>query len=78
MFKLPPYWKLATIRCSLYALIVGWQTFQSGVDGYDSLSGMSNLQLVKLYCGVLAAMLGVWLAFLDQTMSKYRDQKNEP
>jgi hypothetical protein len=73
MFKLPPYWKLATIRCSLLCLLVGIQAFMAGVDGYDSLSQMSQLQLIKLYCGVGGAMLGTWMAFLDQTMSKYKE-----
>ena len=69
--KLPPYWKLATIRCSLYAALVGWTAFLVGTEGYDSLSDMTVMQSIKLFGGIAAAMGGVWLAFLDQSLSRY-------
>lgn len=74
-FKLPSYWKLATIRCSIYAIVVGANAFMAGVEGYESLSAMTPLQLGKLGLNILIAMLGVWLAFLDQSLSKYNQIK---
>lgn len=68
--KLPGYWKLATIRCSIYASVVGWGAFMTGTEGYDAFSQMTTMQVIKLSGGVIATMLGVWLAFLDQTLTK--------
>lgn len=68
--KLPLYWKLSTIRCGLYALIVAGNTFQAGVEGYDSMASMTPLQKGKLAWNIIAAMFGVWLAFIDTTISK--------
>jgi len=76
--KLPVYWKLATIRCSIYALTVGWAAFLVGVDGYDSLSEMTQMQLIKLFGGIIAAMLAVWLAFLDQSLTKFNNNSTQP
>jgi len=72
-FKLPSYWKLATIRCSIYAIVVGANAFMAGVEGYDALSAMTPLQKGKLSLNILIAMLGVWIAFLDNSMHKPND-----
>jgi hypothetical protein len=71
---LPSYWKVATIRCGIYAIVVGWNSFQAGVEGFDTLTQMTQLQLYKLAGNITVAMLGVWLAFLDQTMTKLKDK----
>lgn len=79
MGKLPSYWKLATIRCSIYAVIVGVSAFDAGVEGYDTFSAMTPMQLIKLALHIAVAMLGVWVAFLDQTMSsRYNQQPPKP
>jgi len=67
---LPVYWKLATLRCGIYALMVGWGSFQVGTEGFDSISAMTDMQQMKLAGNTVVAMFGVWLAFLDQTMTK--------
>lgn len=69
--KLPQYWKLATIRCCIYAAIVGWGSFQTGVEGYDSFYDMTQMQFWKFIGNICVSMLGVWLAFLDQSLSKF-------
>lgn len=71
--KLPPRWKLATIRCSIYASIVGWGSFQTGVEGYESFHDMTQMQFWKFIGNICVAMAGVWLAFLDQSLSKFPD-----
>ena len=68
--KLPSYWKLATIRCAIYALIVGASSFDAGVEGYNSFGEMNSMQLLKLAEHIIVAMAGVWVAFLDQTLTK--------
>lgn len=69
---LSPYWKLAVLRCSVYALIVGWSTFRAGVEGYDNFGQMTGMQIAKLIGDILFGMLGVWLAFIDQTQAKLK------
>lgn len=71
--KLPVYWRLATFRCALYAGIVGWGVFKAGVNGFDSVSAMTPLQFWELMGDVAQAMFGVWLAFIDNTISKVQD-----
>ena len=68
--KLPPYWKIATIRCGAYAAVVGWNTFSSGVEGYNSFADMTSMQFYKLFGNISIAMLSVWIAFLDQSMGQ--------
>jgi uncharacterized membrane protein len=70
--KFPPYWKLASIRCSIYAIIVGVNAFFACVEGYSSFSDMSWLQIIKMCLNILIAILGVWVAFLDQTLARLR------
>jgi hypothetical protein len=69
--KLPSYWKLSTIRCSIYAIIVGVSSFDAGVEGFDNFGQMTRMQILKLCLHIMVAMLGVWVAFLDQTISKF-------
>lgn len=66
---MPPYWKMATLRCSMYAAVVAWGTFNAGVEGYNSFAEMSQMQICKLVGNMVVSMFGVWIAFLDQTMS---------
>lgn len=68
--KLPAYWKLSTIRCAIYALIVGWGVFKAGTNGFDSLANMTKLQVLDLAGDSVIAMLTVWIAFLDNTIQK--------
>jgi hypothetical protein len=75
--QLPSYWKLATIRCSIYALVVGSNAFMAGVEGYTSLSDISGMAKVKLLLNVIVAMAGVWLAFLDTSLQKI-DKTSQP
>ena len=74
--KLPAYWKLATIKCAIYASIVGWGVFKAGVNGFEKLSDMTRLQGIELAGDVLMAMAAVWMAFIDQTISKVQDGQN--
>ncbi len=67
---IPLYWKLATVRCLLLCFITGSAAFLAGIDGYDSFVDFTQFQFYKLWLGVLGAMAGTWLAFLDQTMSR--------
>ena len=75
--RLPLLWKLATLRCALYAALVGWGAFLVGVEGYDSFDAMSAMQKIKLVGGVLAAMGGTWLAFLDNTTSELKKKGDD-
>jgi len=72
--NLPTYWKLATLRCAIYAAIIAADTFMSGVEGYTALSDMTDLQKIKLVISILVAMLTVWLAFIDQTLTHFGKQ----
>lgn len=74
--KLPIYWKLATFRCALYSILVGWGAFEAGVEGYNALSEMTSLQKIKLAGGIMAAIIGVVLAFLDNTLTKVQPEKS--
>ena len=76
--QLPTYWRLATIRCSIYAIVVGWGAFQTGVEGYNAFSEMTQMQFYKFVGNIAIAMLGVWLAFLDQTMSAAKGNQTPP
>ena len=76
--SLPPYWQLATLRCFVYATMVGWNSFQAGVEGYAKFSEMTPMQHWKLLGSISVAMLGVLLAFLDQTMSKAKPDDSKP
>jgi hypothetical protein len=76
--RLPVYWKLATVRCGIYAIIIGYNSFLAGVEGYDSLSQMSSLQIYKLCGNIGVSVLGVWLAFLDQTLTQIRKPTDNP
>jgi hypothetical protein len=71
------YWKLSTLRVILYGMIVMWGTFLSGVEGFDDLTDLSRLQLIKLCGGVVVSFIGVLLAFLDQTLTKIRPNENQ-
>ena len=64
------YWRMAVIRCLIYGSIVAWGVFKAGVEGFDSLSDLSHLQLLKLKGDMCVAFGGVLLAFLDNTLSK--------
>ena len=70
----PVAMRLATIRCTIYAAVVGANAFQAGVEGYDALSDMTPLQKAKLALNILIAVLGVWIAFLDQTLQSVKQQ----
>ncbi len=67
--KLPPLWRLKVIRCSIYAIVVGADAFDTGTEGFDAFTNMTSMQIGKLIIHVLVAMLTVWVAFLDQTTS---------
>lgn len=67
---LPSYWALATLRCSMYALIVAWGMWKAGTNGFSSLSEMTSMQFWQLLGDVLMSIVGVWLAFVDQTLTK--------
>lgn len=73
--KLPTYWKIASIRCSIYAFIVGSSAFDAGVEGYDSFSQMTGMEIIKLVGHIIVAAAGVWVAFLDQTMTQMKNEK---
>jgi hypothetical protein len=68
--KLPLYWKLATVRCSVLCFLTGSAAFVAGIDGYNCFADFNQFQQIKLWLSVLGAMTGTWLAFLDQTMSR--------
>lgn len=68
--KLPSKWHLILIRVGIYSAMVGWGAFETGVEGYDTLTQLSMMQVIKLIGNIGMAMSGVWLAFLDQTLSK--------
>lgn len=76
--KFPVRWKLATLRCTIYALIVGWGAFEVGTQGYNALSEMTQMQIIYLFGGIVSAMLGVWLAFLDQSLSGWNQNHPTP
>ncbi len=67
---LPSYWRLATIRCAIYASIVGWGVWKAGVNGFATLDDMTSIQFWQLVGDVLMSMAAVWLSFVDQTMAK--------
>lgn len=75
--KLPTYWKLATLRWALYSIMVGWGSFLAGVEGYTAMSEMTSLQKIKLSGGIVAAVIGSTLAFLDNTLTKVQPRNND-
>lgn len=75
--RLPVYWKLSTIRCSIYAFISGASAFNAGVEGYTHLSDMTGLQKLKLAISIAVVLGGVWVAFLDQTLSKIKPPEDQ-
>ncbi|MGO9705593.1 MAG: hypothetical protein ACLPYZ_10265 [Limisphaerales bacterium] len=67
---LPVYWKLSTARCFVYAFVVAIASFNAGVEGYDSFSQMTSMQVLKLFLNITAVVATTWVAFLDQTIQK--------
>lgn len=70
--RLPTYWKLATVRCVIYAAMCGWGAFLAGVEGYDYFSQMSEMVKIKLAGSIVLSMAGAWLAFLDNTLAQFK------
>jgi hypothetical protein len=68
--NLPSYWKMAVIRCAIYAAISGGQTYLAGVEGYQDLVDMTGLAKQKLALNVFLAVISTWGAFIDQTITK--------
>ena len=67
--KLPDQWKLATVRCCIYAGMVGGQTYLAGVRGFDTFAEMGGLYRFNLMVNIVISVGGVWVAFLDQSMT---------
>ena len=67
---LPTYWKLASIRCCIYAFVVSISAFDSGVEGYNNFSDMSTMEIWKLILHMGVAAATTWVAFLDQSIQK--------
>lgn len=70
--RLNIYWQLATIRYSLYAFIVMVNTFDAGVEGYDSFSQMTGMQIGKLALHMAGAAVGAFLAFIDTVLARMK------
>ena len=69
------FWKLSIIRCMIFGGIVAWGMFHSGVEGFDSLSDMTPLQLTKLFGNMFfTGFCGVLVAFLDQSLQQLSDK----
>jgi hypothetical protein len=75
--KLPLLWKLKTIRCSIYAIVVGANAFDTGVEGFNSFTEMTPMQIGKLIEHIGVAVLTVWVAFLDQSMTEAERAKKQ-
>lgn len=69
--NLPPYWRLATVRCAVYAFVVGCSSFDAGVEGYESFADMTQMQFWRLWLQVAVSMATVWVAFLDNSLNRY-------
>ncbi len=70
---LPLFWKVATFRLVLYCYVVGNNAWMASVEGYQSLSELTPLELSKLHHRVAVAVVTTIIAFLDnglQTIQK--------
>ena len=67
--NLPPYWKLAVIRCALYAGVSGGNTWLAGTEGYSAWTDISPLAKDKLCVNVALAVASIWISFFDQTLT---------
>lgn len=66
--KLPVYWRLSTIRCLCYCIVVGFNGITNGLDGYTGFAEITWFTWFKLSIAVAVDMLMVWIAFLDSSI----------
>lgn len=75
------YWRMAILRVSLYALIVGnteWISLTETIMDGD-WGRLRTFEKVRLFQKCSLPVLGVVLAFLDTTMAKLRkDHPDNP
>ena len=67
--SLPLFWRLATVRLLIYLYVVGHNAWMASIEGFDSLSDMTPLQIEKMHANVLLAIATTIIAFLDNGMS---------
>jgi hypothetical protein len=71
------YWKLAIIRLVIYGSMVAWGVIKAGTEGYNSFSDMPPQARDKMIGDALFAAGGVVLAFLDSTISRLTQGKQD-
>lgn len=66
------YWKMATLRCLIYALIVYATTFLSMTETYtgDEWRLLSWFETIRIHVSCWVAAGTTVVAFLDQTMAR--------
>lgn len=68
------YWRVAIIRCALYGFYVAWGMWKAGTNGFKTIGEMTPLQFWDLLGDmVFVGMGGVFLAFLDTTLSALKN-----
>ena len=72
--SLPVFWKLATIRLTIYLYVIYINEWMASVEGFDSLSDMTPLQITKMHHRCWVAVATTVIAFLDSGMTAI--QKN--
>jgi len=69
-------WKMAFIKAALVAVITGFTTLQTSLNGitWEALNGTQKVLLVG---GVIVAMASSLVAFLDRTISRISDEQKD-
>ena len=72
--SLPVFWKLATIRLTIYLYVIYINEWMASVEGFQSLSDMTPLEVEKMHHRCWVAVATTVIAFLDSGMTAI--QKN--
>jgi len=72
--SLPLYWRIATVRLTIYLYVVAHNAWMASVEGFDDVSAMTPLQIQKMHANIVLAIATTIIAFLDNSMTTI--QKN--
>lgn len=71
------YWRVAILRCFVYALMTGWGAFNAGTEGLASIYELNQIQRWKLAGNICVTFLGVILSFLDTTIQRLQSSRSD-
>lgn len=73
------YWRMAILRCAIYAVMVGTTEFISLTEDIfqSDWKAMGAFEICRIFFKVTIVVLGTVLAFLDTTMGKLRQDHPE-